>query len=131
MKFFIASHSQQKAIELRNLLIKVGHEVVSRWITDDTKFHQGMCAYTEEERKYIAKMDEEDVRMASDGLILLAEDEGKNVPGGKHVETGIAIGLNKPVYVIGRRENIFHWHPNVRVFKNFKAFLNYLNMCAH
>ncbi len=126
MKLFIASHSQIAAKKLRDILIEVGHEVTSRWITEDTNFHNGVDAYTDEERTRISVIDEEDVRKAEDGLILIAEQEGRCVPGGKHVETGIALGLGRPIYVIGRKENIFHWHPKVTIFKDVNEFLTYI-----
>ena len=126
MKFFIASHSQIEAKNLRDQLIEAGHEITSRWITKDGKFHKGITAYTDEERTRIAQMDEEDVRRATDGVVLISEVKGRCVPGGKHVETGIALGLNRSIYVLGRRENIFHWHPNVHVFKDVAELLIYL-----
>ena len=127
MKFFIASHSQIEAKELMLELIKLGHEITSRWITEDTKFHKSQKAYSDEERMHISLLDEEDVRKAEDGLILISEKTGRNVPGGKHVETGIALGLGRPIYVIGRKENIFHWHPKVKIFKDNQEFIQYLN----
>jgi hypothetical protein len=126
LKFFIASHSQIEAKKLRDQLVKAGHEVTSRWIIEDTKFHMSLNAYTDEERTHIAQLDEEDVRKAEDGVILIAEKKGRCVPGGKHVETGIALGLGRPIYVIGRKENIFHWHPKVTIFKDVNEFLAYI-----
>jgi hypothetical protein len=114
MKLYIASHSQAKALDLKETLEALGHIVVARWIVNDTKFGHGVQAYTDDERRDLAVMDEEDVRSA-DALILLAEAEGQFVPGGKHVETGIALALQRPVFVVGRRENLFHWHPRVTV----------------
>src|SRR5256885_1088546 len=111
MNLYIASKHQDKAAALRERLICDGHTITARWITDDKKFCSGVAAYTDDERIALARMDEEDVRRASDGLVLIAEPEGVNVPGGKHVETGIAIALGRRVFVLGRRENIFHWHP--------------------
>ncbi len=127
MKFFIASHSQTEADALRQLLELRGHLVTSRWITKDTKFHRGTSAYTDAERSTLARMDEEDVRLADDGLVLIAEPSGRCVPGGKHVETGIALALGRPIYVIGRRENIFHWHPEVKVFADTDAFISHID----
>lgn len=128
MKFFIASHSQIEAKKLRNILIESGHVVTSRWITEDTKFHESINAYTDEERTHISQLDEEDVRKAEDGLVLIAEKEGRCVPGGKHVETGIALCLGRSIYVIGHKENIFHWHPKVKTFKNVNEFLDYIGL---
>ena len=39
--------------------------------------------------------------------------------GGRHVELGIALARHIPVYVIGFRENIFHWLPQVRFFSTW------------
>ena len=126
MKLYIASHSRETAAQLRKNLIAAGHEVTSRWITNDTKFHMGPDAYSGPEKSQIAVMDEEDVRSATDGVVVVAEPEGRYVPGGKHVEAGIALGLGRPLYVIGRRENIFHWHPRTRVFTAESELLTYL-----
>jgi len=125
MKLYIASHSQAKALALKEALEAVGHVVVARWIVSDTKFGHGVQAYTDDERRELAVMDEEDVRSA-DALILLAESEGQFVPGGKHVETGIAIALQRPVFVVGRRENLFHWHPSVTVLPSAEELVRTL-----
>ena len=130
MKLFIASRSQTSAREVMERLQAGGHVVTSRWITTDKKFHQGVEAYTDAERTAIALMDEEDVRQATDGLVLIAEPPGEMVPGGKHVETGIALAMGRPVFVIGRKENIFHWHPAVRVFADLDALLMHLDAAA-
>jgi hypothetical protein len=126
MKLFVASHSQDEALAVKMRLEARGHEVTSRWILSDTRFHRGLDAYTDDERASIAVMDEEDVRAAVDGVVLLAEPPGKMVPGGKHVETGMALALGRPVFVIGRKENIFHWHPAVRVFADLEALIDHL-----
>jgi len=115
MRLYIASHSQQAAKDLKVRLEFAGHSVIARWITVDVRFGAGLSAYTDEERAALALMDEEDVRAATDGLVLIAEPDGRPVPGGKHVETGIALALCRPVFVLGRRENLFHWHRGVTV----------------
>ena len=126
MRVFIASHSQIEARELKRLLEGHGYAVVARWIELDAKFGQGLSAYTDEERRDLAIMDDEDVR-AADVLVLLAEREGRPVPGGKHVETGMAIALQRAVFVVGRRENLFHWHPAVTLVPTTEVLLNALS----
>lgn len=37
--------------------------------------------------------------------------------GGRHVEFGIALALGKLVWIVGPRENIFHWLPRVSHFE--------------
>ena len=46
--------------------------------------------------------------------------------GGRHVEFGLAIAWGKPVYLVGERENVFHWLPQVRVFPALDEVVNYL-----
>ncbi|MCC6909694.1 MAG: hypothetical protein IT430_17295 [Phycisphaerales bacterium] len=125
MKLYIASHSQIRARELKSLLENRGYVIVARWITCDSKFGHGAQAYTDDERRDLTVMDEEDVR-AADALVLIAEEPGHYVPGGKHVETGIAIALGRPVVVVGQRENIFHWHPLVTQVSSFEGVVSTL-----
>jgi hypothetical protein len=124
MTFYIAAHSRNYAVVVKSELERRGHRCTSRWIVDDTKFGTG--EYSDAERQRLALLDEEDVRGATDGLILLAEAKGQLVPGGKHVETGMALALGRRVYVIGERENMFHWHPMVRVFSEIDRFWAFL-----
>ena len=112
-RFFIASHDQQKAKQLRSDLIGQGHVVTSRWITDDERFDLGMDVYTLKELAYWACINVEDVIDATAGVILIAEPHSQS--GGKHVETGIALGLGRSVFVLGEIENIFHHHPRCHV----------------
>ena len=129
MNIFIASHSQEAARHLMERLNGEGYVVVARWIKNDSKFGHGIHSYTDSERAAIAEMDEADVR-AADVLVLIAEAEGRTVPGGKHVETGIALALSKPVVVLGRRENIFHWHPRVAIVHSVEQLLQVLAQVA-
>lgn len=104
--------NREWAIQVMNQLIAAGHHVTSRWLIAETQ-----------ENALAALMDEEDVRMATDGLVLLAEPDGSLVKGGKHVETGMALALRRTVWVVGQRENVFHHHPLVRVVPDVEALL--------
>ena len=125
LRIFIASHSREEALSLATLLEGQGHNITARWIKNDTKFGEGVSAYTDSERRALALMDEEDVTKA-ECVVLIAEPTGRNVPGGKHVETGIALALGHPVFVLGRRENVFHWHPGVTVLSGSAELLEAL-----
>jgi hypothetical protein len=126
LKLYVASHSKDQALQVASRLRAHGHIVTSRWIDFDSKFGHGISQYTDDEREALALMDEEDVHSAEDGLVLVAESEGRTVPGGKHVETGIALGLGRLIFVLGRRENVFHWHPRVSRFDNLEALVEAL-----
>ena len=108
MKFYIAGCNQDMAIALSEELKSLGHEIICTWLT--TPFKRTI-EYSIEERVAIAKLDADEVTQSD--AVLLVESEGM-VPGGKFVEAGIAIGQGKPVYVLGRRENMLMWHPLVR-----------------
>jgi len=123
MKFYIASKSQVVAREWKAALEAEEYTIVARWLDEDG-FGSG-APYDDEQRSSNAVKDEEDVR-AADALIFRSEPDGTRVAGGKHVETGIAIALGKPVYAIGPKENIFHWHPLVKMFATFGDFMQYL-----
>lgn len=51
--------------------------------------------------------------------------------GGRHSELGVALGMGKPVVLVGERENIFHWHPSVVAMPdgNFNELLKVLQSC--
>jgi hypothetical protein len=111
MKVYIACRNQEAGRRLRTLVQSLGHTVTSRWL--DEAQYTGMP--TEQQEKVRAAIENlEDVQSA-DLLILRAEPDGSFVPGGKHVETGAALGWGKPVLVLGRPENVFHWHPLVTI----------------
>lgn len=130
MKLYIAAHSQTAAKSLKERIEEMGHVCTARWITTDEKFPQGLSAYSCDEKRELVVVDEHDVREAVDGLVLIAEPPGQLVPGGKHVETGMALAYGYSVFVIGRRENLFHWHPNVKVFEDADAFVHHLRTQA-
>jgi hypothetical protein len=73
-------------------------------------------------RRKFAEDDFQDVR-ACDLLIAFTEpprtDKGRS-RGGRHVELGIALGLQKIVYVVGPRENIFCWLHFVNAFSTWE-----------
>lgn len=126
MKLYIAASSRTAASNVMKRLQDEGHVVTSRWIESDTPFHVGSRHYDCNRSEWSVN-DEEDVRAATDGLVSISEPDGTMVPGGKHVETGIAIALGRPVFVVGCRENIFHWHPLVSVVADIESLVSLLN----
>lgn len=112
MRFYVAAHSQEEARKVADLLKAAGHTICSTWLHEDYK---RTTEYTGEERRAIANKDAMEVAN-SDAIMLLASPY--RVPGGKFVEVGVAIGLGKPVYVLGHRENMLMWHDLVRQFNS-------------
>lgn len=131
MKIYLASRYGRR-VELcgyRDRLESLGHVVTSRWLTGDHTIggsdsppdgdNGEMSEEAIENRERFAEEDVEDVRACD---LLIAFTEPENSPysrGGRHVELGIAIGSFTDVLVIGHRENIFCWLPEVWFAKTF------------
>jgi len=111
MRIYIATQKQENARPVRDAIVAAGHVCTASWI--DLSGYASIPG-TDAQRSEAALTCEREVRGA-EVLILVSEPDGERVRGGKHVETGMAIALGKPVIVIGTRENVFHWHAAVRV----------------
>lgn len=98
--------------EVREKLHRIGHTVTSRWINGEHELLEGRdCA----EMARFAQEDIEDLRKA-DMVLYFVPDSSHRQRGGRHVEFGIALALDIPIKVIGPKENVFHWLPQVRHF---------------
>jgi hypothetical protein len=113
-----------------------GFAVVSRWL-DGTRQVPGDDGASPlrgkpgdaELAKMRARFAHEDLEevISADLLIAFTEPAGSGRPrGGRHVELGMAIGLERMVWIVGHRENIFCWLPGVRFFSGWPAVLRVL-----
>lgn len=109
MRFYLAARFSRR-LELRgyrNQLDSFGHRVTSRWLDVE---EVSMDELTWTQRDHYAHIDLDDVRDA-DCLIVFTEERSLSVPGaergGRFVEMGYALGLGKPIVIVGPRENIF------------------------
>ena len=66
------------------------------------------------------------------GEIFFSEPSDKAVRrGGRHVEFGFAMAGNKPIFVIGPKENIFHYLlSDGKHFADIPSFLRFLQDAA-
>lgn len=119
MKVYVAASDRELARTWAKRLEAEGHTITSRWLYDG---QWKPPVYDDTERRRGALNDHEDVENC-EVLILQADDQRKCVGGGKHVEMGIALALDKPCFVVGERGNIFHWHPLVKMVPNFDALV--------
>ena len=62
-----------------------------------------------------ARRDLEDI-LEADTFILLANLRPRANRGGRHVEFGFALARDKRIMVVGARQNLFHYLPNVEVY---------------
>lgn len=100
VKVYIAAPfpTREVAIRVMHMLERQGIEVTSRWLKEDDTLSDEH-----------ARKDLDDVARA-DVLLALNPDEYANKgTGGRHVEAGYALALNKPIVLVGERSNIFHY----------------------
>ena len=99
-------------------------------MSDDGRegFYANASAKAAALRLKFAEDDFADVQ-ACDLLIAFTEQPraagGRN-RGGRHVELGIAIGQGKRVIIVGPRENLFCWLPEIDQFDTWVSCLKYL-----
>ena len=108
IQVYISSHDRDGAEALAAILEAEGDiEVVSTW--HDAPMGR-TADKTVEERVAIAQRNYEQIARAQ---VLVFQSGPDRYPGGKAVEAGIALGEGLEIVVVGRRENIMLWHPNV------------------
>lgn len=118
--FYIAARQQDQGQKLRALIQAIGHNVQASWL-DATDYGTGK-PYGGPERRADAWSCHLDITKC-DELVMIA-NEGQR--GGRHVELGIALGLQKLCHVIGVAENVFHSHPYVTMYPTVNKFLESL-----
>lgn len=129
MKIYIAARFSKRpeCNELAHALQAQGHTITSRWVKPDSDhvLPTGLSAQAaDKERERFAVEDLEDVQ-ACELLVSLQEEPRNNSRGGRHVEFGLAIGLDKRVACIGPRETVFHHLPGVEHFEGVEQFLKF------
>lgn len=110
----------EKAIQLS----QIGYTITSRWIRGDHELRSDGQADSDRWAEVWALEDYEDL-LAADIVISFTEEPGApgRQRGGRHVEFGLGLATDKVMVVIGPRENVFHWLPEVRVYPTWEAFL--------
>ena len=117
MKIYLAARWGRRS-ELRGYrdeLEKMGHTVTSRWLDDHDTGDADNAAF-------VATQDLDDI-IDANALIFFGEDPllGLGKRGGRHVEFGFAFACAPPktVFLVGPRENVFHYLPSVLWFEQW------------
>jgi hypothetical protein len=124
MKIYLAArysrHPEMR--EYAAYLESLGHIVTARWIIGDHDIRAMGRSEAEEYMPLWAQEDWSDL-FAADTLISFTEGP-KDVPGrargGRHVEFGAALAAGIRCIVVGYRENVFHWMPEVEYFSDWE-----------
>lgn len=131
-RFYLAARysRREELCGVRDVIQTLGGEVTSRWLNgnhqraddgtairdDGTSIHGA----DDEMHARFALEDMEDVQRAD---VLIAFTETPRVStsrGGRHVELGLALAWQKRVIVVGPRENVFCWLPQVKHFDSWR-----------
>jgi len=116
---------RQELSEYATQLRDLGHIVTSTWIDGHHEASSPHGPRAEQladgaERRGWALEDWADLAR-SDALICFTEQAGPTVlyarvSGGRHVELGIALAWELDVMIVGPRENLYHWLPEVMAY---------------
>lgn len=126
--YLAARYSRREELARRRAsLHMLGYRVTSRWLDgnhqiddsgkpigdDGEALVEGDDARGHMLREHFATEDVGDVAAAEIVISFTEAPRSGNSRGGRHVEFGIAIALGKRCIVVGPRENVFHWLPQV------------------
>lgn len=97
-------------------LKRVGFKVTSTWLDESHEINEqttGPASGLPDAQVALhAAADLGDIDISDLLVVFTAASVGvKSASGGRHVETGYAIALSKPVLVVGEPENVFHRYP--------------------
>lgn len=122
MKVYLAAPYQwkdriiERATELRSLEI----EVTSSWLEEPHKPSTTLSELTDEQHAQYALRDLQDINEADILILFAVPSTDTPIPrAGRHVEFGYALAARKSVWLVGNKENIFHYLPQIRIFETW------------
>ena len=126
-KVYVAAKFEERelAAAVMGIFRAEGHEITHDWTGESVEGLRGTEAST---LLQCCAMDDQAGAQNCDVLVLLHNDKCK----GALVEMGIALGLEKPVIVVGGRLSldtaIFYWHPDVFHVTNIDQALDLIKV---
>ena len=126
MKLYLAAGFSRKheMQDKSSKLERLGYEVISSWPWEEIAPTTTLAECTTEHLLKHGRIDIKEIENC-DALLLFTQDP--SIPfcrGGRMHEAGYAHALGKHVVVIGPRENIFHYLPEIGWYPTFDAFLD-------
>ena len=114
---------------IRDDLQRLGYRITSRWLDSAAWGPATAQAQTHgaERLAAIARQDFEDIVRAQLVVVYNPQEACAVGRGGRHVETGYALALGKPVIVVGARGNVFHWLPEITVVSDWAELKDVLS----
>lgn len=111
---------------VRDVLTALGYAVTSRWIDqhDGELLESVTTAVLNSDPASVCHFGQKDIEdlTAADTVISFTSADGGG-KGGRHVEYGLALGLNKRLILVGPREHIFHTLPQAEHYVSWRQLV--------
>ena len=130
MKIYICARfgRQEEAQAVADELRARGHEVTSTWLVQTD---EEMGDYNDDLLTFFAEKDLDEIEKSNALLYLSEKSDNRWGRGGRHVEFGYALGLEKIIYVVGPQENVFHWKAGVNHWDEYEEFFKVMEEKGH
>ena len=109
-------------------LVALGCDVTAQWLDEPHAATVPFTSRDPEELRAFARRDISDIARADVFIFFSLDPDQPTKRGGRHVEFGLAIAQRKRMIVVGPRENIFHFLPDVEVAPTFNAAIELLGV---
>lgn len=108
----------------RDELRERGYLITSRWVEGEHKMTEAPDYQQSHAQRQSFAQDDYDDLQAADWVISFTEEPRTPgaTRGGRHVECGLGLAWGKRTTVIGHRENVFHYLPQVEFFETWHQF---------
>ena len=123
MKFYLVARygRREELFGYAKQLRENGHEVVSSWINGENEALDGSASV--EEQGNWAIQDLHELHHADMVLVFTEGPHSGHSRGGRHVELGAAIAMDKSIAIVGCRENTFCCLPTIKRYDSFARFM--------
>lgn len=135
MKIYLAARysRREELYRYADHLRSLGHSITSVWLNGSHESEQFKQTgeFSAEDAAQWAMCDWNDVFNADCVISFTEEPRSGGNRGGRHVEFGIGLALWKRLIVVGPREHVFHYLPQVQQFDTFLACFEELEKEAY
>ena len=104
----------------------VGVTVTSSWLRERSKPDVDIPGLQQRFLRQHAESDIADIKAADALILFTVAPSHRTKRGGRHVEFGMALAWGKRVVIVGPRENIFCFLPQIRQFETFRELKEFL-----
>lgn len=99
---------------------------VSTWLDEECSPNTKLSDISDNYSQNCALVDMNDIDICDVFILFTVSPEKPVVRGGRHFESGYAMALDKELVIVGPKENIFHYLPDVRQFNTWEECREWL-----